>query len=377
MKKKVYITSLHLKHGGVEMAVSLLANALCKLDYEVEILCTYRLCEPVYPLDPSVKVTYLTQVEPNREAFQKAVRDKDLPAVLREGLTAQKVLRLKKKTMKKALSAVSDGTVICTRNEHAVLLSKFGQPGVRKIAQLHNDHAFAPDLIRDFQKGYQNIEYFVLLTEQTKEELEGILSGHNDTTKCVVIPNFLEKPYEKPITKKKKQAIAVGRLHPDKGFDRMLRIWSTVLQKHPDWSLKIIGDGELRPALEQQAEALHIAQNVVFTGAMDHDLVLDEMAASSIYLMTSPAESFGFVLLEAMACATPAIAFDVRVGPRSIITDEKDGFLVMDDNEADFAARLEELLSNPERCAQMGQNAQQRSKDFLEEPVMKLWQEIL
>ena len=181
MKKKIYITSLHLKHGGVEMAVSLLANALCRRDYEVEILCTYRLCDPVYPLDPGVKVTYLTEVKPNREAFQKAMNEKNLLGALREGVTALKVLRLKKKTMKQALAAIREGTVICTRNEHAVLLSKVGKPGVRKIAQLHNDHGFEPALIKDFQRGYRNIDYFVLLTEQTKEEVEGFLRGHNDS----------------------------------------------------------------------------------------------------------------------------------------------------------------------------------------------------
>lgn len=55
--KKIYITSLHLDHGGIEMAISSLANALVKRDYEVEILCTYNLGEPVYYLDDKVTVT--------------------------------------------------------------------------------------------------------------------------------------------------------------------------------------------------------------------------------------------------------------------------------------------------------------------------------
>ena len=44
--EKIYITSLHLMHGGVEMAISLLGNALVKRGYDVEILCTYNLGEP-------------------------------------------------------------------------------------------------------------------------------------------------------------------------------------------------------------------------------------------------------------------------------------------------------------------------------------------
>ena len=71
--KKVYITSLHMMHGGVEMAITLLANALVKRNYNVEILCIYNLGEPVYKMDERVKITYLTNVHPNREELKKAI----------------------------------------------------------------------------------------------------------------------------------------------------------------------------------------------------------------------------------------------------------------------------------------------------------------
>ena len=54
--KKVYITSLHLKHGGVEMAISLLANALIKRGYKVTILCTYNFGTPAYKLDERITI---------------------------------------------------------------------------------------------------------------------------------------------------------------------------------------------------------------------------------------------------------------------------------------------------------------------------------
>ena len=57
IRDRVYITSLHLKHGGVEMMVSALANALVRRDFPVAILCNYRLGEPAYSLEADVKVT--------------------------------------------------------------------------------------------------------------------------------------------------------------------------------------------------------------------------------------------------------------------------------------------------------------------------------
>ena len=67
--KKIYITSLHMRHGGVEMVISSLANALVRRGFEVEILCTYDFGTVAYPLDSAVKITYLTNVLPNKDSF--------------------------------------------------------------------------------------------------------------------------------------------------------------------------------------------------------------------------------------------------------------------------------------------------------------------
>ena len=160
MSKRIYITSLHLMHGGVEMAVTALSNALVCRGYEVEILCTYNLGEPAYSLDNRVKVRYLTNVHPNREEFKQAIRTKNLPAIFREGVYAGRVLRLKKKVLMKQFRSIREGIIISTRNEDSVLLSRYGNPEVLKIAQLHHDHCFDKKLLRDFTHHYQNIDIF-------------------------------------------------------------------------------------------------------------------------------------------------------------------------------------------------------------------------
>ena len=160
--KTVYITSLHLQHGGVEMAIASLANALIKRGYSVEILCTYNLGEPAYPIDSRVNITYLTDVHPNRDEFLEALRTHNFVRILSQGIYSLRVLYLKYSTMVKTIKKISDGVVISTRNEHSVILSKYGQESVKKIAQLHHDHMFDRKLLKDFQNHYGNIDYFVL-----------------------------------------------------------------------------------------------------------------------------------------------------------------------------------------------------------------------
>lgn len=374
---KVYLTSLHLKHGGVEMVISTLANALVEQGFEVEVLCTYRLGEPVYPLHDKVVVTYLTEDSPNRQQFSEALHSKNPIGIVREGIRAVRTLYHKHSTMKRAIRQIREGTVIATRNEHAILLSKYGAPQVMKIVQLHADHQFNKQLIHDFQTKYQNIDYFVLLADQTTREVRDFMEGHNSRIQCLTIPNFIEPPEIQPVSQKEKQVIAAGRLHADKDFPSLLRIWAKVVPSHPDWMLKIAGEGELEQMLRDYAVQLHVENNVCFTGALDHQVLLEEMAKSACFALTSVSESFGLVLVEAMSCGTPPVAFDIRVGPATIIEDTISGFLVPDRNEELFARQLMQLMDNRELRAEMSENATERAKIFYKDHVLQQWLKLL
>ncbi|MBC3516414.1 glycosyltransferase [Neobittarella massiliensis] len=375
----IYITCLHLNYGGVERMIVSLANAFANLGYSVHILCTYRLGKPAYNLDSSVKVVYLTDCVPNREAFQEAVRRKKVLSIFKQGIHAIRTLYQKRRTLIKVFKKITEGTIISTRHEHSVLLSRFGNRGVLKIAQLHHDHGFQNKLVKDFQTKYKSIDYLVLLTEQTCKELQQILQEHNTHTKCVTIPNFIFPPEVEIPAQKKKQVIAAGRLHPDKNFSCLLRIWETVIHANggTGWRLVIAGEGLLEQDLKNEAEHLGIAQSVDFTGPLPYDQLMQRMAESYCYVLTSKQESFGLVLAESMSCGTPPIAFDVRVGPRAIISDGVDGYLIPPQQEKLFAEKLLFLLNHPQICASLGQAAIQNVERFYPESILRLWAKIL
>ena len=322
-----------------------------------------------------MQVTYLTDVHPNREAFQQAVRQKNLPGILREGLYAVKVLRLKKQVLKQQFRKIQEGIIISTRNEDSVLLSKYGQKGVLKIAQLHHDHCFDKKLCRNFVRNYQNIDVFTLLTEQLCQEVTEMMKD-NHHTKCVVMPNFLpDAPVSPETAERCNQAVAVGRLHPVKGFLRLIRLWKHVYGR-TETVLKIIGGGEQQEELEKEIIAQGLENAVILTGAMEHDDVLAEMRKSRFYAMTSFSEGLPFVVIEAMSQGLPAIAYDVRVGPRAIIEDEKNGFLIPEDDEMGFAQKAMLLAADSDLWDQMSCGALKRAKDFSEEALMTKWEKL-
>lgn len=377
MKKKIYITALHLMHGGVEMAIVSLANALVKRGHTVEILCTYQLGNPAYSLDNRVKVSYLTNVKPNKEAFFEAIRRKNCWAIVREGVYAARVLYLKKRVLKEQFRKITEGVIISTRNEDSVLLSRYGNPDVLKIAQLHHDHCFDKKLLRDFKKNYRNIDFFTVLTDQLQTEIAEFMKS-NHHTRCVTMPNFIPQENQTEVLSEniENQVVAVGRLHEVKGFLRLINIWKIVAEKH-DTILKIIGGGEQQRELEQEIERLGLKKSVILTGSMNHEDVLKEMKKSLCYVMTSLSEGFGFVIIEAMSQGTPVIAYDVRVGPRAIIEDGKNGFLVFDGNKDVFIEKIDLLVTNPAKREQLSQAAFIRAADFSEEVIMKKWEILL
>ena len=132
----VYITALHLRQGGAENAIVSLANLLAEQGHRVTLLCTYHLGEPAYTVDSRVHIRYLTDKHPNRAEFRAAVASKNPFRILKEGLYAVRTLSAKRRTMRRALAGISHGVVVATHHDHALLLSRYGQAGVGKIAQL-------------------------------------------------------------------------------------------------------------------------------------------------------------------------------------------------------------------------------------------------
>ena len=376
--KKVRIIALHLAFGGIEKAICCMANLFAER-YEVEIISVYNMPDaPAFPLDERVSVRYLLGDIPNREEWKAALNGRDISGLVRESLRAVRILRDKKRAVIEAIRGISDGVVITTRPEDNVLLSRYGKPGVLKIAQLHQDHAFDPKLVRSFQKDYGGVDVFALLTPGLRDEVRDMLRGHNDHTEVVYIPNFLEHfPENTDKYPREKTVLAVGRLNEVKRFELLIRLFAALHRQFPDWKLRIVGEGEERGRLEAAIKELHAENYVNLTGRKDADGVEDEMLRASLYAMTSRSEGFPFVLLEAQSCGLPVVAFDVRVGPGFVVQNGVNGYLAADMVYEDFCEKIASLMKDEALRHEMAEAAKARASDFSREKVAEIWYSIL
>lgn len=144
-----------------------------------------------------------------------------------------------------------------------------------------------------------------------------------------VIPNHEVRPFKNP--KDTLTVGFVGRLHPQKGAHLLLQALS---QLNADWRLEIVGDGEVRTALEQLAQSLNINERTTFHGYIDRDRVQELMQHFDVLVLPSISqpnwrEQFGVVLVEAMQLGIPIIgsscgAIPEVVGNAGIIFPEGD-----------------------------------------------------
>jgi glycosyltransferase involved in cell wall biosynthesis len=194
---------------------------------------------------------------------------------------------------------------------------------------------------------------------------------------CVVIPSAVDPPPLESVRFQggnTRQVIAVGRLSPEKGFRRLLEAFAVVHQCHPDWSLRILGEGPDRISLEENALRLGIQSAVSMPGWISP--VWQELASSSIFVLPSDYEGFPSALLEAMALGVPSIGLRSQVGSAAIIQSGINGLLTPSDPNS-LAESIQSLIDNPgrrDRFSKAGQNVIDR---FSWESMVEKYVEVL
>ena len=213
----------------------------------------------------------------------------------------------------------------------------------------------------------RHLDRFVVLTDNAVSEWP-------ELTNVQMIPDPLSIKVAGQSLLDSKRVIAVGRYSYEKGFDLLLKIWLEVEKRFPDWRLDIYGMGDPTPYvklmddLSIDKERCHLNSSLVN--------VEQEYLDSSILVQPSRTEGFGLVIIEAMACGLPVVAFDCENGPRSIITDGEDGYLVPVSNIDLFANRLSELMNNKQKRKQMGEKGRLRSERYHIDKIALQWRAL-
>lgn len=264
----------------------------------------------------------------------------------------------------------ADVVISIFMNEMSIL--PYINDGSKKILEFHFSRPFfkinrKPGLIGVIHSIQERLDIsiikkydkFVVLTEEDKLNWQ-------ELSNLSVIPNA--SSIEGEVAVHDGDVIAVGRLTAQKGFNRLIDVWSRVGVER---TLKIYGAGELHEDLEKQIKALHLDKKVFLEEPTSN--MQKVYSESSLLVMTSFYEGLPMVMLEAQSFGLPIVSFDFPCGPKDVIDDGKDGYIIRDGDVSAMAEKITELLQNDDMRVSMGINAKNKSVRYKQDKIMQQW----
>ena len=334
--------------GGAERVVTVWASALAEKGYRVSILVYARL-ENEYPIDARVNVCPIVSSM--------------------EECNAMSIVR-RLKLFRDALKKLKPSVVISFLPVIQVYIS-LAAIGLRipRIETIRINpwkiNIMKTSFAKLWLRCFRTCRALILQSEDQKTFFHPAVQK-----KSVVIPNPVNSLYvENPKTEynaNSHKIVAVGRLSEQKNYEMMINALKIVAQEYDDVSLDIYGVGEQEDILRAYVKDQDLEGIVKYMGRSNELYRIYQSA--DLYVMSSDYEGMPNALVEAMAIGLPCISTDCQTGPRDLIDDGENGYLIPCNNADALAEKIAHVFSMSESEQKiLGQNARRKVINFCSE----------
>lgn len=335
--------------GGAERVASELANYWSKKDYRVHLIL---LVESDHFYDISDKVIIHQLKFTSKYSLFRNFKQLKILIQLR-GI-------FKKGDIRFVLSFMTKYNVL------TILASLFLNVNVY-VSDRSNPKKKLPFYLSVLRKIFYPFAKGIVAQTQLAKE---ILVRQTNNSNIKVIPNPIRNVEFINNIEKDKIILNIGRLVPEKGQNDLIDIFYK--SNLPEWKLVILGDGILRKELENKILDLSLEDRVFILGEVQD--VDNWIAKSSIFAFTSFSEGFPNALAEAIVGGIPSISFDCDAGPRDIIIDNVNGFLIPKWDRSLYISRLKKLAENEDCRRRLSNNTIIRERltmDRISDEILK------
>lgn len=334
--------------NGTERAVVNLVNNLVNDDFDISIISLLkqnRSCD--FYIDPRVKLKDLDIIEKNK---------------------IQVYFEFFFRMFKIGYFNYFIGTLVYIN----IILSFFSK--VKKIKVIACEHVpyYHPNKIIIKIRRYMYKSTYKIVCLNECEAIHFRKYFHN----VVIIPNTINIRYKK--TKIEHNIIlCVSRFSHEKGIDLLLNILSDFYKNKSNliYQTHIIGDGPLFNEIKNNLYLSGFEKNIKLLGRISN--VEEYYKLSDVVVVPSRYEGFGLVIAEAMSFGVPVVSFNVPTGPKYIINDGVNGYLIPPFDISLFSEKLSLLLNNKEQLSKFSKNTKFSLNKFSSLNVVILWKNIL
>lgn len=371
--KIVYCTDNICYMGGVPNITITKANGFVELGHDVWIIVTDNKLDPVFKVNPLVKV-----IDLNINYYEDDW--KSLYHYLKSIVLKRRKHRI---ALEKVLNDLEPDVVISTGLSEKYFLANLKiKSNPIFIREMHLHRNYRIDMARtiitrfiarcinwyDYSFCIKKYDKIIVLTNEDKAA-----NWSNDEKVCV-IPNSNTICSDRISNLQNQKMITAGRLVYAKNYKSLINVWSLVKEKYPDWKLEIWGDGDMKNELKQQIENLDLTNEVILAGYTDN--IMSKMLEASGFILTSLIEGFGLVLVEAMSCGLPVISYACKCGPKDIIEHGTNGFLCPLNDEKKLAEYICTIIEDKDLRVNMGEKSKKISEKYKFEVISRKWLEL-
>lgn len=372
MTRIVLLTSSLDALGGAQRVAHTLADGLHRRGHEVTLVGVAPGPDPHdYRVDPGIpRVTLMDAEWPALpvELTRSGARRPPPPELVaaRAALTAGAVDRLGE-----LLAAGEPGVIVSTQVWAMEHLAQVPHDAWAVIGQYHSsmEAALASGDLTRVIEAYRDVDVVAMLTPSDADAIRRL--GLVDVT---WLPNPLAFWPDSPEPAGTTTIGYLGRLSHEKGVGFLVEAWASIAPRHPDWRLRILGDGPDRPDLMARATALS-AERIDWVGPVDDPA--GELAGLAVLVQPSLTEGLPLALAEAMASRVPCVATDCSDGVRLLTANGQGAVLVPRGDSAALAEELDDLIRDPARRAALGDAAREAVEPFRADRVLDSWETLL
>lgn len=211
----------------------------------------------------------------------------------------------------------------------------------------------------------------VVLTEQDKQNY---IKNLHPSTPIHVISNPISKK-EVKYDANSKTILSAGALTPIKRFEKIVEVGKKIFVQHRDWEWVICGDGPEYESLKQAIENADLSNHIHMAGSVSDMESYYRKAA--MYVMTSKMEGLPMVLLEAKSYGLPIVSFDIMTGPKDIISNGKNGYLVPSDDVEQMIKKILQLMDDVELRTKFSYHSQDDIGKFDIVQIGEKWERLI
>jgi len=383
--KKITFFINSLTSGGAQKVLSVIITELIHQQFDVELIAIEKEEDNVHTLPKEVKRTYLSELSKDDSNLKKLLYLPYIALKLKHHIKKNNIQLVQSHISRANLSNIL-AKLFGAKHEVQVVEStsisnRMGKSLAQKINFFLIRHLYNyADLIVFKAKRMQS-EFFKHIDIKVKSV---VINNPYDITTIEALSK--EKITDFNFQKDTKYLITVGRLTEIKRQEMMIK---SLVSLEESIELIIIGDGELKEALEHYRDTLNLTKRVHLLGKKSNPF--NYVKASHIFLLSSRGEGFPNVLIESMICETPVISTDCISGPREILAPSsnidfqlkddlelaKYGILYPIDDEEALLKAIHTLLNNKELQESYVQKGLEKSQEYALHKIIAHYKEIL